>query len=195
MSPFDDLEELLHETRCTPDQVSTILSRMFKVRLTEVGILVVASDALAFLYPPELRAAGTIPLSSNAIAARTAVSRESAIFNRFVKVPHHNVFESVRVSDPELPNSEQSTAIQKLMSAPLIGEADEVIGVVQVCRKGADPTQAGPDFTAEDLALLERSARRIALLLPELQSARHTPRQGLRFLSTGLPKKLSRVVS
>jgi len=194
MTAFDELEELLHEPRCTPEQVSAVLTRIFKVRLTEVGILVVATDHLTFLYPPELRAAGTIPLSSSAIAARTAVSREPVIFNRFVNVPHHDVFETVKVNDPEIPDADRFATIQKLMSVPLIGENDEVIGVVQVCRKGPDPLVAGPDFTSNDLVTLERAARRIALLVPELLSARHTPRQGLRFYNTGPGKKLSQVV-
>lgn len=54
------------------------------------------------------------------------------------------------------------------MSAPILGEQDEVLGVVQVSRKGVSPGAAGPDFTGEELQELERTARRVATLRPEI---------------------------
>ena len=42
------------------------------------------------------------------------------------------------------------------------------MGVVQVSRKGVSPGAAGADFTDQELQELERSARRVATLRPEI---------------------------
>jgi len=49
-----------------------------------------------------------------------------------------------------------------------VGEKDELLGVVQVSRKGVTPSASGPDFAAENVELLERVARRVATLRPEI---------------------------
>jgi hypothetical protein len=54
------------------------------------------------------------------------------------------------------------------MSAPILGERDELLGVVQISRKGVTPGAARPDFTGEELQELERTARRVATLMPEI---------------------------
>ena len=190
MTAFDELEELLHEQTCTPERVCKVLARLFEVRASEVGMLFVAVDHLSFLYPPELQSAGTIPLSSNAVSARTAVTRTPEIFNRFVTVPHHDVFEAVKINDAEDSDASVLSRIQKLMSAPLIGDDDVVLGVIQICRKGTDPVAAGADFSADDLETLVRAARRVALMLPDLQAARQTSRQILRFHNTNARKSI-----
>ena len=80
--------------------------------------------------------------------------------NNFVKVRHASVFEGIKLengSDGEVP-----IPIQKLMSVPVFGESQTVLGVVQISRKGADATKAGPDFTHEDLRNLEEIAAFIA---------------------------------
>src|SRR4029077_6885743 len=43
---------------------------------------------LQFGYPDELRTAGSIPISSSSIAAHTAISKKSEIFNNFARVKH-----------------------------------------------------------------------------------------------------------
>jgi GAF domain-containing protein len=45
-------------------------------------------------------------------------------------------------------------SIQKILSAPIVRD-NRVIGVVQLCRKGISALDAGPDFTASDLADLK----------------------------------------
>lgn len=175
------LEDLLDAAGCTPDLVCAQLASIFRVQRTEIGLLFRQGDHLHFLYPAELQLAGSIPLSSSAVAARTAVTRQPELFNRFANVPHHDVFESIRLEGHDKPDPELPKVIQKLMSVPLIGDDDVVVGVVQVSRKGASPASAGPDFTESDLDLLVRAARRVALLMPEMRASNHPRASKLRF--------------
>jgi hypothetical protein len=68
------------------------------------------------------------------------------------------------------------------MSAPVLGRQGEVLGVVQISRKGVSPGAAGPDFTGKELQELESAARRVASLMPEiLLTDTKMPRQSLKF--------------
>jgi GAF domain-containing protein len=82
--------------------------------------------------------------------------------NTFVRVRHASVFEGIKLEDGG--ESASPTPIQKLMSVPIFGADNTVVGVVQVSRKGKDVTAAGPDFTHEDLHQLEDAAALIATL-------------------------------
>ena len=44
------------------------------------------------------------------------------------------------------------------MSVPVIGPDGKIAGVVQVSRKGLDPSLSGKDFSNEDLKQLEQIA-------------------------------------
>ena len=188
MASFEELQELMDITPPTPSRICETIAKIFEVRSTEVGLLVVDGEFLKFLFPMELQAAGVIPLSSSAVAARSASLRQAVLFNRFPHVPHHTVFEQIKLSDSK-PLSELPDPIQKMMSAPLIAEDESVIGVVQVCRKGMTPGIAGPDFTGSDLRLLEAVARRVALLMLDFDPSRERlPGTTLRFHSDN-PKK------
>lgn len=168
MSILDGLEDLLHVSRCTPGRVCGEIARIFNVKATEVGLLWLEGDLLRFLFPVELQSAGSIPLSSSAVAARSATTRQAEIFNNFPRVPHHTIFEQIRISGTQ-PLNEMPDPIQKLMSAPILGDGGVVLGVIQVCRKGMTPGVAGADFTEDDLELLRRAARRLAMLMPEIE--------------------------
>ncbi len=184
MSILDGLDDLLQVNRCTPGRVAAEISRIFKVKQTEVGFLWCEEGFLKFLFPIELQAAGAIPLTSSAIAARTATTKQAEIFNNFPQVPHHTIFEQIRLNGSQ-PLNEMPDPIQKLISAPIVSEGGGVLGVIQVCRKGMTPAIAGPDFTEADLDLLCRSARRIAMLMPELEYGDgKQPPQMLRFQKT-----------
>lgn len=188
MKRLEALEELLNGAACSAAELCSELADVFGVAVTDVGLLRLDGHDLRFVFPPELQVAGTIPLSSSAVAAQTAVSKLPECFNLFASVPHHNVFETVRLRGTA--QTEAPTPIQKLMSAPILNERNDTLGVVQVCRKGISPAAAGPDFTADDLETLERSARRIAYLLPEILSSK--PKSSsvkLSFLNTTLLKK------
>jgi hypothetical protein len=189
MKRLDGLEELLNSGTCTPERVCAELAKVFETRITEVGLLRVIDQTLRFVHPVELQSAGFIPLPSSAVAARTAVGKIPEMFNQFATVPHHTFVETVKLKDIAAISATQQT-IQKLMSAPILDESNETIGVVQVSRKGISPAAAGADFTIDDLDTLERAARRVAYLLPELLhiTARTQPTR-LTFMDHGLAKK------
>ena len=167
MTSLEAIDEVLLSTSCTVDLICAELAKMFGVRSTEVGILRLDGELLTFLYPAELQAVGCIPISGSGVAARTAATKKAELYNNFATIPHRTVFELVKLKDPEIKEDEHPR-IQKLMSAPVLGEENAVLGVVQVSRKGVNPGAAGPDFTGEELQDLERIARRVATLRPEI---------------------------
>jgi len=83
---LEPLQTLSTESDCTPARVCAELAKVFYVKTTEVRLLHLDGQILTFLFPVELRAAGSIPLSSSAIAARTAESRTAELFNNFANV-------------------------------------------------------------------------------------------------------------
>jgi len=148
-----------HEAICAS------VAAVFKVRKTEVALLEVSGSVLKFLYPAELIRVGAIPLSSSAVAARTARTRKSDLFNTFTRVKHSSVFEVVKLGE----TSEDVEVIQKLMTVPILNTENRVVGVVQVSRKAYSPAKAGDDFTTEDLRKLEAVATSIAKLLTKTE--------------------------
>jgi hypothetical protein len=159
------LERLLQQAPVpTPDRVCAEIARILRVQHTEVALLRMEKEVLKFLFPSELRAAGSIPLSSSAVAARTAVTKTSVLSNTFVKVKHVSLFETVRLGLGENNNSQEPAPIQKLMSVPVQDADNKVLGVIQTSRKGVDPNAVGPDFSMDDLRQLEAIARIVAKL-------------------------------
>ncbi|HTT32951.1 MAG TPA: hypothetical protein VMH48_05070 [Methylomirabilota bacterium] len=127
--------------------VAEKIARTLGVRLEEVAILALSKrwKHLYFLVPEALKKVGFVPLSSNsALAAKTARDSRPEIDNNFIAARHATVFEGVKIT------SETVESIQKIVSAPILADG-KVVGVIQISRKGADPTSAGPDFTADDL--------------------------------------------
>src|SRR5271168_3073017 len=138
-----------------PESICACVAKIFDVRETEVALLELSGSLLNFLYPAALKTAGAIPLSSSAVAARTAQTKRAELFNGFTEVKHFSVFELVKLGDTGLDDQ----VIQKLMSAPVLARNGEVVGVIQVSRKAPRPDAAGPDFTADDLRKLEAVGR------------------------------------
>lgn len=129
-----------------------LISKNFGVQPHEVAILGLTPDerSLRFLAPENLRIVGQIPLSStNSLAARTVREKRPEIVNHFTVVPHASVFEAVPIADEM-----RGDPIQKIMSSPII-LGNQVIGVVQVSRKGKTLADAGPDFTHPQLRELK----------------------------------------
>jgi len=159
---MDDLERILSQSP-SPEQACVKLAQMLGVQRHEVALLRREKNSLRFVFPPELRAAGALPLSGSAVAARTAATRTSLLSNCFPRVRHVSLFESVRLGDVE-DESSQQMPIQKIMSVPLVSPEGKVFGVVQVSRKGPDVSLAGSDFTRDDLKKLEKAAQILALM-------------------------------
>jgi hypothetical protein len=157
-----EIEQLagLDSPDSTPESICACVAKIFHVRETEVGLLELGGRLLNFLYPAELRTAGAIPLSSSAVAARTARTKQAELFNDFTQVKHFSIFELVKLGDTGL-----DEVIQKLMSAPVLAKNGDVIGVIQVSSKAPRPAAAGPDFTPDDLRKLESVARFVGRLM------------------------------
>jgi len=140
----------------TPLDACIVLAKVFKVQYTEVAMLRLEDGLLRFIFPEHLRTTGAIPLSSKAVAAHTALSKKAEIFNNFAKVKHASIFETIK---PGATESEElrPAPIQKLMSVPILDRDLNVLGVIQISRKGLDPRFA-QDFSREDLHDLELAA-------------------------------------
>jgi GAF domain-containing protein len=158
-----EIEQLADLESCdgTPESICVCVAKLFRVAETEVALLELGGSLLNFLYPAELKTAGAIPLSSSAVAARTARTKQAEIFNGFTQVKHFSVFELVKLGNTGL----DAQVIQKLMSAPILAPGGEVIGVIQISRKAPRPAAAGPDFTPDDLEKLESIAQRVGRLM------------------------------
>jgi GAF domain-containing protein len=134
------------------------LAAIFGVKADEVAILAVTGNGrhLCFLVPEKLKAVGSIPLNSTtALAARTARERRPDVLNQFAGSRHASVFEGVPLG------RRQGEMIQKIMSVPIISDAN-VVGVVQISRKGRTQQESGADFGSRDLRTLQELSPTLA---------------------------------
>jgi hypothetical protein len=139
------------------------IAKELGVQTDEVAILGVSTrwKHLHFLVPQALKNVGFIPMSStSALAARTARDSRPEINNNFSTVRHATVFEGVKAP------TTTGESIQKIISAPILCDG-EVVGVMQISRKGATPAEVGRDFAADDLGKV------LALCRPLGKLARH----------------------
>ncbi len=160
---LNELERMLSESPSS-ERVCLKLAQMLGVRRSEVALLRLEKNSLRFIFPPELRSAGILPLSGSAVAARTATTRSPLLSNAFARVRHASLFEAVRLGAEadEDDRSLEQVPIQKIMSVPVVRSGGVVMGVVQVSRKGLDVSVAGADFTGDDLKRLEQAAEILA---------------------------------
>jgi GAF domain-containing protein len=143
----------------SPVDLCTVLAKLFRVQEAEVALLRLDGAQLRFVFPEHLRITGSIPLSSKAVAAHTALSKKPEIFNNFARVKHASIFETIRPG--ALEETVAPAPIQKLMSVPIMAHDKKVIGVIQISRKALDPKHA-QDFSREDLHDLELIAGLLA---------------------------------
>lgn len=164
MAKMHEIEQLagLDSPNTTAESICAAVAKIFHVRETEVALLALSGTLLNFVYPAELKTAGAIPLSSSAVAARTARTKEAELSNGFTQVTHFSIFELVKLGDTGL----DAQIIQKLMSAPVVARNGKVIGVIQVSRKAPRLEAAGPDFTSEDLKKLRSVGRFVGTIMP-----------------------------
>jgi GAF domain-containing protein len=145
----------------TPLDVSMVLAKVFRVQYAEVALLKLEGGLLKFIFPEHLRTTGAIPISSKAIAAHTALSKKAEIFNNFARVKHASIFETIKPAGIDDDMVAPPEPIQKLMSVPILDGQSNVLGVLQISRKGLDP-RFTQDFSREDLHDLELAAGVIA---------------------------------
>ncbi|MFZ1918237.1 MAG: GAF domain-containing protein [Terriglobales bacterium] len=157
-----DFERMVSESPST-ERACAKLAQILHVRRSEIALMRLEKRSLRFIYPAELRSAGELPLTGSAVAARTAATRAPLMSNTFMRVKHVSLFEAVRLTgEEEDDKSMEQMPIQKIMSVPVISAHGDVLGVVQVSRKGLDASLAGPDFSGDDLKLLEKAATVLA---------------------------------
>jgi len=156
-----ELESMLSESPSS-DRVCLKLAQILQVRRSEVALMRLEKGSLRFIFPPELRSAGVLPLSGSAVAARTAATRTPLLSNAFMRVKHVSLFEAVKLGAETEDRSQEQMPIQKIMSVPVVSSEGKVMGVVQVSRKGLDASIAGADFTGDDLKQLEQAAEVIS---------------------------------
>ena len=156
-----DLERMLSESPSS-DRVCLKLAQILHVRGNEVALLRLDKGSLRFIFPPQLRSAGVLPLTGSAVAARTAATRTPLLSNTFMRVKHVSLFEAVKLGAGEEDRSQEQMPIQKIMSVPVAPSGGNVMGVVQVSRKGLDQSLASADFTDEDLKHLQQAAEILA---------------------------------
>lgn len=156
-----ELESMLAESPSS-DRVCLKLAQILHVRRSEVALLRLEKGSLKFIFPPELRAAGVLPLSGSAVAARTASTRTPLLSNNFMRVKHVSLFEAVKLGAEVEDRSQEQMPIQKIMSVPVPFSGGNVVGVVQISRKGLDASLSGADFTTADLKQLEKAVEVIA---------------------------------
>jgi len=141
--------------------VAERIAKSFGVRTEEVAILAVSKKwrHLHFLVPHSLKNVGFIPLSSpSALAARTVRENRAEIDNRFHDTRHASVFEGVKTE------TLSAEAIQKIVSVPIPGDS-QVIGVLQISRKGTTAASAGPDFAPIDVEKIAALCRPLGKLI------------------------------
>lgn len=146
--------------------VCATTARIMAVSPEEVGFLKVRGLSLEFVFPFELKSAGRIPLSSSAVAARTVTAKKPEVFNDFANVVHNSVFELVPLGGMTRNAGQQH--IQKLMSFPVLDSSRKAIGVIQISRKGHTRSEAGPDFTNEDMEKLAQISQLLSFAFEEL---------------------------
>jgi len=144
----------------------------FGAKKDEVAILRVSPDTkmLRFLYPIKLTKIGTIPLTTaHSLAAKNIRDKRGEIVNNFSVYKHPTVFEAVDLSEQE-----KAAPIQKIMSTAMIADGN-VVGVIQISRKGRGGDPIGPDFTQRDLAELTTVGAILGKYLATLPFAPPTP--------------------
>jgi signal transduction protein with GAF and PtsI domain len=152
------LERLLASKQGADDKIEAAvnaLCRIYGVERNEVAIFRVDTrlDCFSFLWPPEMRKSGSIPFSANrSLVSTTAGEKRGLMDNSFSTTPHLFVFESY---------GKERSAIQKIMSVPML-KGEELMGVIQVCRKGEDLDMTLRNFTQPELDALEELAKVVA---------------------------------
>ena len=139
------------------DMLSSFLQDVFKVEDDEVTIFVTdkKESLLSFVKPDYLREAGIIPMTSqDSFAVQSLLNAKAKVINHLKKKRPSSIFELVK--NPNKPNY----PVQKLMVVPLLLKGKK-LGVIEILKKAMSSSEAGPDFTEEDLKQLVEIVKEI----------------------------------
>lgn len=111
-----------------------------------------AGKVFRFAYPLELfkGQSNVFPVSRNNIAGQVILSERGNVENNLSRVPHFGVYEKAKIK------GKTPKPIQKMVTAPLILPDKNMLGVIQISKRGETPQEAGPDFAPADLGKLNQ---------------------------------------
>lgn len=134
------------------------VASFYSLRSHEVGLFSVnhKRQEISFLLPEGMAQKGHIPLTAmNSLVVQTVNDLVPYLDNNFTRSRHLFMFEHML--------TEKSTriSVQKIMSVPIISEG-VALGVIQVAKKGDFVSEAGADFTEQNLGDLVKIANILA---------------------------------
>jgi hypothetical protein len=145
--------------RVAMNRMAGFLAAAFGGEKEEVAILWKRGKALSFIWPEFLAEAKKLPLQSTLpIATNIFRSGRSFLDNRLIEREHMVEYEFIKESDGG------SRLIWKMMGI-VIKVDNKKLGVVQISRKRSAFSEPGPDFTPDDLELLEKLTARLGPLI------------------------------
>lgn len=143
-------EALLLEKTC--EAIADFIIKNTGVQEDCVAILLLkdAGKVLRFAYPLELYKGQSnfFPVNRNNIAGQVILSERGNIENNLPRVPHFAIYEKAKVK------GKSPRIIQKMVTAPLILPDKNIVGVIQISKRGETLPEAGPDFAPADLGKL-----------------------------------------
>ncbi len=163
-----ELESIAELAETTPPQevftkavktIASFLAERYAVSEEEIGLLLRADKkVLRFAHPLSHFRGETnlFPVNSPGVATNVVRSGRGMIHNDMSQVGHLEIYERISTG------GEKPKEIQKMIAAPLTLTGGEVIGVVEVSRKGKNPQTAGSNFTPGDLAELMQVGSAVA---------------------------------
>lgn len=146
-TPEERRDRLVDAAELIAGEIAEYLS----LEVDEVAILALSSDreSLRFLAPRGLYNSGsTFPVSTGSVAGSVIVYKKPSIENDMSHVKNLHFFERIKTGE------RKPLPIQKMVSVPVVHGKD-VLGIVQVCRKGATLQDAGGDFVAQDIQAMQ----------------------------------------
>lgn len=140
--------------------IASFLAKRFAVTEAEIALLLLRPNrqVLRFAHPLEHFKGQTnvFPVNSPGVATNVVRSGRGMISNDMSRVSRLEIYEWIPTGGGK------PKEIQKMIAAPLTLSGGEVIGVVEVSRKGKSPEEAGSNFTPGELTELTQIGAAVA---------------------------------
>lgn len=140
--------------------IASFLAKRFAVTEAEIALLLLRPNrqVLRFAHPLEHFKGQTnvFPVNSPGIATTVVRSGRGMIHNDMSRVSRLEMYEWIPTGGGK------PKEIQKMIAAPLTLSGGEIIGVVEVSRKGKSPEEAGSNFTPAELTELTQIGAAVA---------------------------------
>lgn len=123
------------------------IAKVMDLNDDEVSIQLLSPDegSLRFLYPRALYNSGsTFPVSTQSVAGSALTLHKVKLHNNMGEIRNLSFFERIKTGE------NRPMPIQKMMTIPVVYKKKK-LGVIQICRKGADLESCGPDFENLDV--------------------------------------------